>query len=264
MRKPQIITATAVTRGSDPRVSGLLRAVAHPAMPGPVAANLQISLGGHGASELRSVYFHNYFTDTGDTITVRIRLKNGHRVSVVSNSQMPLMLPWVTYGLDEPTVTYDARLSRAIAALLPKSAPSYDLLSGHGDMGWPQPGEAIDLVSTYSARSNGGNCLRQYIREHPEVKIRIHLDGDLSLSFRAQEQLLSDLYHAGETGMIDDIAGQLQIYTWVTLSSKAARTEWVVGPNNLGTILWRRSGSPILGTDKPPASRFMAYSLGPC
>jgi hypothetical protein len=264
MRTPSTITSTAVARGSDPRVARLLLAVAEIPMRVPIAANLRIPLGGHTASDLRGVYFHNYWYDTGNTITVRVRLKSGRTASVVSNSQMPLMLPWVTYGLADPTVTYDAGLSRAIAAFLPKSAPSYALLSGHGDMGWPYPDEPIDLDRAYSAEGLGGICLRAYARDHPGVKMQIHRDGDLSLSFRAQEKFLSDLYHTGDTNAIDTVAGQLQIYTWVTLSSQTARTDWVAGPNNVGTILWRHSGSPLLGADKAPPDRVMDYSPGPC
>lgn len=233
-------------------------------MPVPIASNLEIPLDGHSASDLRAVYFHNWWYDTGDTITVRIRLTNGRAVSVVSNSQMPLMLPWVRYGLSDPTVTYDARVSRAIAAILPKSAPTYGLLSGRGDMGWPNPDAPIDLDRAYSAEGLGGMCLQKFAEDHPGVKMQIHRDGDLSLSFRAQEQFLSDLYHAGDTNVIDNVAGQLQVYTWVTLSSATARADWVVGPNNLGTILWRHSGSPLLGADKVPPGRFMDYSPGPC
>lgn len=264
MRQPQIIRSTTVVRGSNPGVAVLLRALGQPPMPVPIAENLQIPLGGHRAADLRDAYFHNYFTDSSDTIIVRIRFKSGRTASIVSNSQMPLMLPWVTYGLADPLVTYDARLSRAIATLLPKSAPSYDLLSGQGDMGWRPPEEKFDPANAYIAEGLGGNCLRGYVREHPGVKMQIHVDGALSLSLKEQEQLLSDLYHAGDTNAIDNLAGQLQIYTWVTLSSRNARTDWVVGPNNLGTLLWRHSGSRILGVDKTPSDRFMDYSPGTC
>jgi len=264
MRTPQVIRSAAVLRGSDVRVRPLLRALAQTAMPVPVPSNLNIPLGGHTASDVRDVYFHNYFTDTGDSIVVRVKLKAGGIETVVSNSQMPLMLPWVIYGLADPKVTYDARLSRAISQLLPKSAPSYALLSGRGDMGWRPPDEKFDPANAYFGEGLGGMCLRKFAEEHPGVKMEIHREGDLSISFPAQEQFLSDLYHAGDTNVIDNVAGQLQIYTWVTLRSQTASTDWVVGPNNLGTILWRHSGSPLLGVDKVPPDRFMDYSPGPC
>jgi hypothetical protein len=177
MRQPQTIRSNTVVRGTDSRVAALLRAIEQPAMRAPVAGNLQIPLGGHSAAELQDAYFHRYFTDTADAITVRIRLKNGRTVSIVSNSQMPLMLPWVTYGLDNPAVTFDARLSRAIIALLPKSAPSYALLSGQGDMGWLPPDEKLDPTKIYVAEGLGRICLSGFVRKHPGVKMQIHLDA---------------------------------------------------------------------------------------
>jgi hypothetical protein len=255
MRAPQTITASAVIRANDPRVPAFLRALQRPAAPTPIAENLQIPLSGHNAKDLRNAYFHNYFTDTGDTVTARLQLRDGRTISVVSNSQMLLMLPWVTYVLTQPAVTYDAGLTRAIVALLPKSAPSYELLLGRGDMGWPQPGDVLDLSRVYSAEGTG-SCFRQYGRDHAGVSEHIHIEGNLSLPFYAQEQFLADQYRAGRTDIIDNVAGQLQLYTWVTLRSKSARTDWVSGPNNLGTFLWRHSGNEILGLERLLASGF--------
>jgi hypothetical protein len=264
MRTPPVIKASFVWRGSDMRIKPLLRDIGQPAMPVPLASNLQIPLDGHTESDIRDVYFHTYWTDTDDSITVRVRLKNGRTQTVVSNSQMPLMLPWVTYGLTEPKVTYDARFSRAIASLLPRSAPSYALLTGHGDMSWRPADEHFDPNFTYSAEGLGGNCLRKYVAEHPGVTMQIHHEGDLSLSFSTQEKFLSDLFHDSYADAIDNFAGQLQIYSWVTLRNKDGYTDWIVGPNNLGTFLWRHSGPHVLGVDNLPPSRFMDYSPGPC
>lgn len=246
MRTPQTIESKTTIHAPDPRISALVDALASPPLSAPNAHNIGIKLKGHTKAQLRSGYFHDYFTDSGDTIEVWIRLRSGDVLSIVSNSQMPLMLPWVIYGAGAPITTYDANVARAIFALLPKNAPSRQVFDVHGmpgDFYWEDPGTA---ARHYRADGNGGECIRDYVARHPNVHEKIHFNGELSLSHSAQAAFLLDEYRAGHTGIIDEVAGQLQLYTWLTLTDGTSTADWIVGPNN-PTILWRHTGPTTLG-----------------
>lgn len=95
----------------------------------PASANLGIHLREHSEQQLAAAYFHDYFTDTGDTVVVRMHERSGRMLTVVSNSQLPFMLPWVVYGDRTVETTYDANVGRAAVALLPKNAASREVVS---------------------------------------------------------------------------------------------------------------------------------------
>jgi hypothetical protein len=252
MRKPQVIRAHAAIHVPDPRISELVKAIDAAPLMEPDAANLGLDLKGHTQAQLDDVYFHEYFTDTGDFIALRVHLRSGKTINVVSNSQLPYMLPWVIYGLRKPQTTYNADIGRAAAALLPASAPSQYLLNATAfsrSFDWPTEGDSM-ADRLYRPNGLGGECLSSYVGEHPGTEMVVHRQGAFSLTPADQDAFLAYQYAAGRTDLIDDVAGQLQLYTWVTLTDRTSSSDWIAGPNNMAAMLWRHSGRQILGHAK--------------
>ncbi len=251
MRTPQTITADATVVAPDPRIAPLINAISAPVMRVPKKSNLRVSLKGHTEADLVNAYLHEFFTDSADFVEVRLHLRSGRVVSVVSGSQLPYMLPWVVYGIGDPFTTYNADITRAVVPLLSKDAPSLQLLGPKGfDISFEWPDQDADATKFYRADGLGGLCLSDYVQHHPGTKMHIHIDGSLSLPLDVQNAFLKDEYTAHRTDLLDAVAGQLQLYSWVTLTDGRSRTDWVVGPNNMPTILWRHTGETILGVGK--------------
>ena len=81
---------------------------------------------------LSRIYRSGFHTDDYPSVNVRLTFEDGSAVTVSSNSQQPFMLPWTVELGGATHVTYNANISRAIAAILPKKTVNRPLISGEG------------------------------------------------------------------------------------------------------------------------------------
>jgi hypothetical protein len=70
------------------------------------------------------------WTDDYPTLKVEIEFRDGRRATLETISQTPLMLPWKVLRDGESKTTYDARISRAVAALMPNDFENRDRVAG--------------------------------------------------------------------------------------------------------------------------------------
>jgi hypothetical protein len=71
-------------------------------------------------------------TDDYPSAKVEVTLEDGSTVSALSTSQYLFMLPWKVKRNGEEISTYNADISRAVAALMPKKATNRSRLAGDG------------------------------------------------------------------------------------------------------------------------------------
>ncbi|HUK86258.1 MAG TPA: hypothetical protein VLT85_01225 [Terriglobales bacterium] len=74
--------------------------------------------------------FGGGWTDDFPEVKVVVTLSSGEMLRISSKEQPIFMLPWGVESPEGPFVTYNADISRAIAALLPKGAANRDRLAG--------------------------------------------------------------------------------------------------------------------------------------
>jgi hypothetical protein len=71
-------------------------------------------------------------TDDYPSAKVEVTFEDGATLSAVSTSQYLFMLPWKVKRNDQEVATYDASISRAVAALMPENATNRPRIAGHG------------------------------------------------------------------------------------------------------------------------------------
>ena len=81
---------------------------------------------------LSNIFKSGFHTDDYPSAQVRLVFEDGSVATISSNSQYPYMLPWkVEYG-GANYLTYNANISRALAAILPTKAVNRSRISGGG------------------------------------------------------------------------------------------------------------------------------------
>lgn len=117
--------------------------------------------------------FDSFHTDDYPGVRVRITFADGGKVSAESRGQGPYLLPWT---LTPGGKTYDARIARAVAALLPAGAVNRERMNGES-----LPGQLADAVKDsleeklvrLDAENRAGAALEelrtQFRVERPEV-----------------------------------------------------------------------------------------------
>ena len=70
--------------------------------------------------------FNNMHTDDYPHVRLEVRFTDGTKLTATSDSQFPFMLPWSVDG----NKTFDAGISRALAALMPEKATNRERLAG--------------------------------------------------------------------------------------------------------------------------------------
>jgi hypothetical protein len=81
---------------------------------------------------LSRVYRSGFHTDDYPSVNVRLTFEDGSTATVSSNSQQPFMLPWKVELGGATHITYNANISRALAAILPKKTVNRPRISGEG------------------------------------------------------------------------------------------------------------------------------------
>lgn len=81
---------------------------------------------------LISQYTESFHTDDYPCVSVRIEFENGTARTLSSTSQQPFMLPWKVDGGAHPEVTYNADISRALVAFMPKNDVNRERIGGAG------------------------------------------------------------------------------------------------------------------------------------
>jgi hypothetical protein len=139
------------------RIEALLEALRAPALPTPEARNLGITLywlqknasatPDEGAPNQQALFertfsdpktvdhllpslFEFWKSDDYPSMRVIVRFRNGQRLIATSDSYYPFMLPWaIALDDQEQAKTYNADISRAIAALMPTESLNRDRLN---------------------------------------------------------------------------------------------------------------------------------------
>ena len=90
-------------------------------------------------------YYRSGWTDDSPEFEVRLGLVGGTGIILVSRSQMPFMLPWRIQRADPgpPFETFDADVSRTLAACLPEHYLNRSRLLGWAPLRWPLPEEMV-------------------------------------------------------------------------------------------------------------------------
>jgi hypothetical protein len=81
---------------------------------------------------LSTVYESSFHTDDYPFVRVRLTFDDGTLITASSKSQQPYMLPWSIEIRDAKLVTYNANISRALNAILPKKTVNRSRISGNG------------------------------------------------------------------------------------------------------------------------------------
>jgi hypothetical protein len=81
---------------------------------------------------LSRIYRSGFHTDDYPSVRVQLTFEDGSIATLSSNSQQPFMLPWkVELGV-ATHITYNANISRALAAMLPTKTVNRPRISGEG------------------------------------------------------------------------------------------------------------------------------------
>ena len=90
-------------------------------------------------------YYRGGWTDDSPEFEVRLGLVGGAKIILESKSQMPFMLPWRIQRADPgpPFETFDADVSRTLAACLPEDYLNRSRLLGWAPLHWPLPEEMV-------------------------------------------------------------------------------------------------------------------------
>jgi hypothetical protein len=90
-------------------------------------------------------YYRGVWTDDSPEFEVRLGLVGGAEILLESKSQMPFMLPWRIQRADPgPSFeTFDADVSRNLAACLPEVYLNRSRLLGRAPLKWPLPEEIV-------------------------------------------------------------------------------------------------------------------------
>lgn len=156
----------------DPkRIDALLAALRAPALPTPQASNLGItrewlqqnaeSAPRNGAPNQQALFketfsdpeiieqllpFQFKFVKFDDypTMQVTVTFANGQHWAATSNSYYPFMLPWIVNVSGQDRTTYNADISRAVAALMPAGSFNRDRLNGE-----ELKTQLVDAVTTH-------------------------------------------------------------------------------------------------------------------
>ena len=81
-------------------------------------------------SAFPSIFDGSWWTDDYPAVTVKVTLSDGSIREAFSNSQKSFMIPWVVKTASGSFPTYNARLSRAVAALMPPGGVNRSRLAG--------------------------------------------------------------------------------------------------------------------------------------
>jgi len=84
------------------------------------------------SSLLSRIYKSGFHTDDYPSVNVRLTFEDGSVATVSSNSQQPFMLPWKVELGGATQITYNANISRALTAILPKKTVNRARISGDG------------------------------------------------------------------------------------------------------------------------------------
>jgi len=82
--------------------------------------------------QLSTIYKSGFHTDDFPSVRVELDFEDGTVVTAVSRSQQPYMLPWQVEKAGAKIATYNARISRALAAVLPNKTVNRYRISGDG------------------------------------------------------------------------------------------------------------------------------------
>jgi hypothetical protein len=90
-------------------------------------------------------YYRGTWTDDSPEFEVRLGLIGGTETILESKSQKPFMLPWRIQRADSgpPFETFDADVSRTLAACLPEDYLNRSRLLGRVPLGWPLQEEIV-------------------------------------------------------------------------------------------------------------------------
>src|SRR5205807_354953 len=81
---------------------------------------------------LSRTYTSGFHTDDYPSVQVQLTFEDGSLATMASDSQQPFMLPWKIEVDGVTHTTYNANVSRALAALLPKKTVNRPRISGDG------------------------------------------------------------------------------------------------------------------------------------
>jgi hypothetical protein len=81
---------------------------------------------------LSRIYRSGFHTDDYPSVHVRLTFEDGSDATVSSNSQQPFMLPWKIELGDATHITFNANISRALAAMLPEKTVNRTRILGEG------------------------------------------------------------------------------------------------------------------------------------
>ncbi len=81
---------------------------------------------------LSRIYKSGFHTDDYPSVQVLLTFEDGSDASLSSHSQQPFMLPWKIERNGATHVTFNANISRALAAMLPKKTVNRPRISGEG------------------------------------------------------------------------------------------------------------------------------------
>ena len=127
------------------------------------------------------------WTDDPVWVQVRIVFSDGATWVAKTDKQPPFMLPWTCTSRGQRKRTYNANISRAVAALLPKDSLNQERLSGVGMEGMIRTAVAGKIKGEWQqmgAEDRAGAALAQ-LRQRYLIR-RSEVSGDLGLTYGAE------------------------------------------------------------------------------